>query len=181
MNAFVGFLRGINVGGHRKIKMDELRGVFAAMGFEQVSTLLASGNVLFRASEDNAEHLTQQVETGLEAAFGYSIGVLVRSEAQIRALAQAEPFAGIEVTPDTRLYVSFLSVPPKDASMAGYVSPDGGFRILRVSPGEVCSMLTLSPEMRTTEAMGVLEKTFGKKITTRNWNTVEKILQAWEK
>lgn len=181
MNNYVAFLRGINVGGHNQIKMDELRAVFANLGFEQVSTLLASGNVLFTARESDPDQLTQPIEAALEAAFGYRTGVLLRSQAQIRALALADPFAGIEVTPDTRLYVSFLSVPPKDDSMAGYGSPNGEFRIVRVTPDEVCSVLTLSPDIRTPDAMSVLEKTFGKKITTRNWNTVEKIVQVWGK
>jgi uncharacterized protein (DUF1697 family) len=179
MQASVAFLRGINVGGNKQIKMDALRAAFAGMGYQRVQTLLASGNVLFEAEEQEAGVLTAAIEAGLEKAFGTSIGVLLRSREQIRALAAADPFAGVAVTKDTRLYVSFLSVPPKDDTLTGYVSPGGEFRILRVSPGEVCSVLTLSPEMRTTEAMNVLEKTFGKKITTRNWNTIEKVLQAW--
>ncbi len=179
MNAYAAFLRGINVGGNKQIKMDALRAAFEGMGCQNVQTLLASGNVLFEAAEHDVDALVAAIEAGLEKAFGASIGVLLRSREQIRALAAAAPFAGVAVTKDTRLYVSFLSVPPKDESMAGYVSPGGEFRILRVSSGEVCSVLTLSPEMRTTEAMSVLEKTFGKKITTRNWNTIEKILAAW--
>jgi len=171
---YVAFLRGINVGGHKLIKMAELKKAFESLGFEKVETLLASGNVLFDAPKTGTTTLTDRVEEGLKRAFGYQIGVLVRTIEEIQKLGMAKPFKKIKVTPQTRLYVTFLSEKPKSKLKIPYESPEGGFKILRVSDGEVCSVVTLSPGKKTTDLMKVLEKEFGKKITTRNWNTVIK-------
>jgi hypothetical protein len=82
----------------------------------------------------------------------------------------------VKVTPQTRLYVTFLADRPKSKKTPQ--SQDKDFRILHISDGEVFSVLTLSPDRRTVDLMKVLETEFGKKITTRNWNTVSRILKA---
>jgi uncharacterized protein (DUF1697 family) len=173
---YVAFLRGINVGGHHKIGMTDLRQVFAGLGFQTVKTVLASGNVRFESSREDARALAAEITARLEATFGYEIPVILRTQAQLQALADSDPFAGIEVTPETRLYVTFLPEKPRSALNIPYESEDGGFKILRVTDDEVCSVLTLTPHRRSVDAMDVLEKEFGKKVTTRNWNTVLKLL-----
>lgn len=81
------------------------------------------------------------------------------------------------------MYVTFLPEKSKDYVKIPYLpaqageSPEKDFTILRVTDNEVCSVLTLSKERKTTDAMHILEKTFGKNITTRNWNTIIRILK----
>jgi len=113
MIKYVAFLRGINVGGHKAIKMEKLKKAFETLGLENVKTLLASGNVLFEAPSASASTLTKKIENKLEAAFGHEIGVLIRKIEELQRLAEVDPFAGIKVTPQTRLYVTFLSEKPK--------------------------------------------------------------------
>lgn len=174
---YVALLRGINLG-KRRIKMADLRRVFEGLGCQDVSTLQAAGNVIFSAPAADSAALTQTLETHLSAAFGYEIPVLLRTAAAIRSLVDADPFAGIEVTPETRLYVTFLSSAPRAVPVElPYTSPDGYFRILRLRGTEVFSVLTISPEGRTVDLMVVLEQLFGDNITTRNWNTVVKIAE----
>ncbi|TAK27065.1 MAG: DUF1697 domain-containing protein [Chloroflexota bacterium] len=175
---FVAFLRGINVGGHKPIKMEDLRKAFETMGFQNVRTLLASGNVVFDAHGADAGALVERIKDELVRIFGHAIGVIVRTREEIRDLVDSDPFEGVVVTPSTRLYVTFLSEEPEGSSKAPYESPAGGFKIVRISAGEVCSVLTLSPGRGTTELMRVLEKEFGSKVTTRNWNTVTRILKC---
>ena len=178
MIRYAAFLRGINVGGHKKIKMEDLRTVFDDTGFENVRTLLASGNVIFSAPAAGESALAKRVEEMLKTAFGYEIGVIIRKITGLQRLAEVKPFAGIKVTPQTRLYVTFLPEKSKSSLKIPYTSPDKSFKIIRATGGEVCSVLTLSPGSRTVDLMSILEKEFGRKITTRNWNTVEKILKA---
>ncbi len=173
---YVAFLRGINVGGNKKVPMADLKKMLEKMGFTNVKTLLASGNVVFDAGSESPASLKKKLETQFEKTFGFTSSMIIRSVGQITELAEADPFKGIKVTPDIRLYVTFL---PEDAKKSAlkipYVSPGKEFRILRASSTEVMSVLDVSVT-GTIEVMGVLEKEFGKSITTRNWNTVQRLL-----
>lgn len=178
MKKYIAFLRGINVGGRKPVKMEDLKKTFAALGFQNVNTVLASGNVFFDTMEPRADALVKSIEEKLKQVFGHEIGVLVRSLKELQDLAGHNPFKNVKVTPQTRLYVTFLSQKPKTRLKLPHESPGKDFKILRVSDREVCSALTLSPNWGTTDLMPVLEREFGEKITTRNWNTIAKILEA---
>src|SRR5882724_109481 len=178
MGRYIAFLRGINVGGHKPIKMDALAKAFASLGFQSVKTVLASGNVLFDAPRTNPGVLTQRIEEKLEKTFGHPVGVTIRTVAEIQKLMKSDPFKGITVTPQTRLYVTFRRDKTSCGLKIPYESPEKDFQILNVSVGEVCCVLTLSPGRQTPQLMNVLEKEFGKTVTTRNWNTILRILKS---
>ncbi len=176
MPAYVALLRGINVGGNKKVPMADLKKLMEKAGYENVKTLLASGNVVFEASEKNAAKLKTALEKLYEKKFGFTIPVLIRTVEELKALAKTKPFANITMTPETRLYITFLSGDkPKGTIQIPYSSPNNDYRILRASKTEVLSVLTVTATA-TVKVMDVLEKEFGKNVTTRNWNTVEKIL-----
>ena len=175
MTRYAAFLRGINVGGHKKIKMADLRRAFASWGFQDTKTVLASGNVAFSSDETQCDALVSYIEDKIERTFGFDVQVAVRTMVSIRDLVTASPFRDIDVTPRTRLYVTFLSPDSPRGLKAPYQSPNLDFRILEVSAQEVYSVLTLGARGRTTKSMEVLEKAFGKRITTRNWNTIVKL------
>lgn len=179
MAKYAAFLRGINVGGHKPVQMEKLREAFEALGFQNVKTLLASGNVIFEAPSANAGTLVKRIEKKLRETFGHEINTIIRTAAKLQALADSEPFQGIRVTPRTRLFVTFLSGKPTTSLKIPYESPDKSFRILRLTGGDVCSVLTLGPQWaKNLRQMNILEKEFGKKVTTRTWNTVVKVQQA---
>ena len=173
---YAAFLRGINAGGHKTVPMKELKKAFESLGHQNVKTLLASGNVLFDAPETTIVELTQKISAYLEKTFGFEIGVLVHTRAEIQKLTDSAPFKKIRVTPQTRLYVTFISGKPKGALKIPYESPGKEIRILQASNSAVLSVVTLSPGVGTIDLMGILEKEFGKNITTRNWNTIEKMV-----
>ncbi len=110
-SATIAFLRGINVGGHHKIPMPALRKAFEAMGFKNVRTVLASGNVVFETTGKKAEDLEGTIARGLAGAFGFPVPVLLRSMRELAALVAADPFKGLAPSADTKLYVTFL---PRD-------------------------------------------------------------------
>ncbi len=175
---YVAFLRGINVGGRVIIKMDALREVLKAHGYANIRTILASGNVLFDTNPAEPELIAAEIERVLAKHFGREIGVIVRTLTEIQELVVDNPFAKIRVTPQTRLYVTFLSEKRTGKFKTPYQTPKGDFAILRVTIGEVISVVTLSEQARTTDAMKILETNFGRKITTRNWKTIQKIARA---
>jgi uncharacterized protein (DUF1697 family) len=181
---YAAFLRGINVGGNAQIKMEELRAAFGSLGFAGVGTLLNSGNVVFETAERDAPALTRTIEEKLEATFGRRISVILRDADAIRALLEVDPFAGIAVTSETRLYVTFLGGTPgawrSGALNLPYASPEGNVRVLREADGAVCSAIVLSPQQGTLDLMKLLEDAYGKNVTTRNWNTVLKVARALE-
>lgn len=174
--AYVALLRGINVGGHKIIKMDALRKAFEALKFKNVRTLLASGNVIFEATEADEEALTGRIEKHLEKTFGHEVGVMLRTLASIQKIVDAEPYKGVTINKDTRLYVTFMDPEPKRALPLPYDAPLGDYRILSVAERAVFSVYTVTPGQRLSNSMDVLAK-FGSKMTTRNFNTVLKLLK----
>ena len=202
---------------------------FEALGFRNVRTILASGNVVFDAAGPEKKALARKIEEALEKRWGFAIPVVLRAADELRALDAADPFKGIVVTPETRLYITFLGEKKDSSLKLPYSSPEKDVRIFRVSSGELASILTLSPSRRghtvpssasmegpsrrghtvppglasagpsrrghtvptgvstegpsrrgltgrgTPELMAVLEKAFGKDVTTRNWNTIRKL------
>lgn len=173
---YVALLRGINVGGNKKVPMAVLKKSLEKLGCNSVTTLLASGNVVFDAADTDKKVLIAKLEEHLEKTFGFTIPVILRTFDELVKLKKSDPFKGIKVTPETRLYVTFLGEARKSTLKIPYKDPVENYRILSVVDGDVCSVLVLDPKMKTVDAMKILEKEFGKNITTRNWNTVEKIL-----
>ncbi len=107
-SAIVAFLRGINVGGHKKIPMADLKKAFESVGLRNVRTVLASGNVVFEASGKDP-HLDQTISRGLEKAFGFPVKVVLRTVRELRTLVASEPFKGAPTGPNVKLYVTFLA------------------------------------------------------------------------
>ncbi len=176
MTKYVIFLRGINVGGNKKVPMVDLKKMLEKLGYKNVKTLLASGNAIFETASANADALKKEIESVFTKKFGFSSDIIIREVSDIEKLVQSDPFKGIKVTKETRLYITFLGTKPA-SKLQTYSSPDGNFRILKVSPTELCSVLIVTPDRGSVDLMSIIEKEFGKNVTTRNWNTVEKILR----
>jgi uncharacterized protein (DUF1697 family) len=117
MNRYVALLRGMNLG-KRRIKNEELREHFEAMGFEQVSTFRASGNVIFALPKREAESkLASRVEAELDERLGYDVPVFLRSAEEIVAIAGEKPFAAAKVKKSKgKLQVSFRKKKPSAAA-----------------------------------------------------------------
>lgn len=115
MITYIAFLRGINLG-KRNVKSDELRSIFSEMGFENVRTVIASGNVIFDAKQKDPEKLTVRIENFLKEELGYKVIVFLRSQAELESILENNPFKD-DHGKDGKCYISFLSdEPPKDAA-----------------------------------------------------------------
>jgi uncharacterized protein (DUF1697 family) len=174
MTKYVAFLRGINSGKNPTVKMEVLRKTFEDLGFENVRTILASGNVLFESSI-NENALEQKIEEVLPVSIGFHSDVIVRTINNLQELILLNPFKVAEIKLQTRLYVTFIKRKPK--KNCRFPSGGKGYTILGIFNGTICSIVDLS-NAKTPDLMQFLDKEFGKDITTRNWNTIERILKA---
>ena len=105
---YVAFLRGINVGGNKLIKMDALAAAFTSAGFRNVKTYIASGNVIFDSRATNIDVLEKKAEKKLLEVFGHNIAVVIFSLAELQALIESDVFKRITSHADAMLLVTFL-------------------------------------------------------------------------
>jgi uncharacterized protein (DUF1697 family) len=173
---YVAFLRGINAGNNAE--MEDLRLVFKELGFHDVQTVISSGNVLFEVDPTDVNSLERIIEEALDKRLSLKSAANLRTEEELMELVASNPFKDIEITPKTRLYVTFLRDKPGIRTKLPLEQHKKGFAILSVSDKMVFSIVDLS-EGTTPDLMVVLDKQFGKRITTRSWNTIERVLRKW--
>jgi uncharacterized protein (DUF1697 family) len=174
MRRYAAFLRGINLGG-RRLKMDELRGHFEALDVENVSTFIASGNVVFDYARSDTAQLELEAERHLHDALGFSTEVFVRSLEELRDLAERRAFADAR-DDGFNLHVIFLREPLADDAVEALRALDGDDDRFQVSGREVVwfrrGRLTDAP-ISTRQIEGALG---GAENTMRNLNTVERMV-----
>ena len=161
MTTYVCLLRGVNVGGHKKVKMEELRKTFESLGYTNVRTVLQSGNVLFDASA-----LPRDLESHLGTP------VVLRTTAEIRKVIAANPFPREAADDPAHLVVVFLSAPlPSDEPLRKVALPHEKF----VVQGKEIYIHFGTGMGRSKLAESLTEKKLGVVPTARNWNTVNKL------
>lgn len=170
---YVALLRGIGPS-NPNMRNDKLRGVLDGLGFGDVQTVISSGNVLFDSDDTDAASLEQRIEQAWPERLGFTSTTIIRDREQIEALVAADPFDGRTDTPTSKLNVTFLKHGPGRPFEVPYTSPAGDFTIVAITDRAVCSVADLT-STRTPEVMQWAERTFGKQITTRTWQTVHRI------
>lgn len=170
VSRYVAFLKGINVGGNKKLPMAELKSLMENNGFSEVKTILASGNVCFKLKSGSIEDLQPIVEKH----FGFPTDILIFNYSVIQEIIKFDPFKGIKMHDKIRLYVTFYKDQPAHPIAIPYTSEDESFKIISSINNFIFSILDLNFS-GTTDAMKILEKHYGKKITTRNYNTILKL------
>jgi len=173
MKTYVAFLRGINVGGHHKVPMKDLKHLLEQNNYKNVTTLLNSGNIIFDGNEASAEEIQQQLSCMLEEEFGFSIPTLVKTKSEIATILEQNPFLSVSLNKDLKLYVSFVFDPlPKQLNLKDLETES--FKIIKINSHEIFSVLN-TIKGKTTKAMENMDRHFNKSLTTRNWNTIGKI------
>jgi uncharacterized protein (DUF1697 family) len=151
-------------------KMTELKRAFERAGFEDVETLLTSGNVVFSARGGSERAIARRAEAAMTQYLGRSFVTFIRSVDQLRQLLRTSPDAAYHPRPRAKRVVTFLHEPPKHPPSLPLERP--GVRILCVTGCEIFS--DYAAETRGPALMQLLQKTFGKSNTTRTWQTLEK-------
>lgn len=175
MPKYVALLRAINVGGHT-VKMDDLRRLFQAMGFANVETFIASGNVIFDAKSGNQLALEQKIEKHLQKTLGYEVKTFVRAISELAAVAAYKPFSDSELNKEGHaLYVGFVADSPDVRAKQKLLSYCGEIDDLHVQGREVY-WLCRTTRMSDSKFSGALvEKILRMRATFRNSTTVRKI------
>lgn len=167
----VAFLRAINVGG-RTVKMDRLRRLFTALGFRDVATLIASGNVLFTPGRQRSTTLERRIEEALADALGFEVTTFVRTAADLADLQRAE---GMIATPEAAMLVGFLKSVPDPAAVARVHALRTDVDDLDIL-GRELRWVRRGPMMESKLWGGALERALGAPMTMRNINTVRKLV-----
>lgn len=114
MNTFISILRGINVGGHKKIKMDALRQLYSSLGYEGVQSYIQSGNVIFRTNETDTTTLASTLSTKIQETFGFEVSVLVLTAQELKNAVDKNPYLDDASKDLSTLHLTFLSALPNE-------------------------------------------------------------------
>lgn len=174
MTRYALLLRGVNVGTKNSLPMAELRSMLTQVGCSDVQTYVQSGNAVF-ATKLGVGALTKAIEAALERYMGRPIATTLRTLEQMQAIVEANPFTQV-ATHSKYLCVTFLANAPTKAELAPLHVQDWKPELFQVAGKEI---YTWHPNG---QAKSPLAAALGKlrvrgAVTTRNWNTVEKLLQ----
>jgi uncharacterized protein (DUF1697 family) len=164
---YAAFLRGVSP---MNAKMPDLKHAFEAAGFQDVKTLLSSGNVTFDAPRTSNAALEKKVEAAIHKGLGKSFLVIVRSIDELRELIASDPFKGVKLHPDAKRIVTFLRDPPSGVRLP--IERDGA-RVLRLAGKNLFTVYV--PNAKGPVFMTLIDRAAGKEQTTRTWQTLEKV------
>jgi uncharacterized protein (DUF1697 family) len=171
MPTYIAMLRGINVSGHKIIKMESLRASLAALGFGDVKTYIQSGNVIFKTEKTEPNALAKKIVKKISDDFGFDVPVLVRTAEELAAVLKANPLLKRAGVDESKLHVTFLAgVAPKDA--ATILQPLAAKSELFAVCGSEIFLHCPDGYGETKLSNSAIEKKVSVAATTRNWKTV---------
>jgi uncharacterized protein (DUF1697 family) len=173
MPRFFAFLRAVNVGG-RNVTMAELRRLFEKMGFGDVESFIASGNIICSSTAKGLQLLGPKIEDCLRRSLGYEVKVFLRTESELAAIAQSKPFPESKLKSARTLNVAFLNEPLDRATtklVMGFNSPVDDFHVR----GREVYWLCKTRQSESPFFKVPFEKVVKAPATWRNFNTITKL------
>lgn len=170
---YVAFLRAINVGGHT-VTMARLRELFEQMGFSDVETLIASGNVIFATRARDAAALEKKVEAHLKKSLGYEVKTFLRTDAEVAAIARFQPFPSAQTEASKTLLVGFMEAPFSAAAAKAWLALKTDREDFKAR-GREAYWLCKDGQSQSKYFNVSFEKMLGTRLTFRNMNTVGKL------
>jgi uncharacterized protein (DUF1697 family) len=180
MTVGIAMLRGVNVGGHNRIKMQELRALCETLRLRDAQTYVHSGNVVFRTDERDWAALTKKLENGIARKFGFRPSVVLRTVAQMRGVVARNPFAKRSGIEPSKLLVTFLAGQPSAEARET-------LRAMKTEPEEMwidareAYIYFPNGMARPKLSWPAIERVLKVIGTGRNWNSVTKLLEMAEK
>ena len=168
-------LRGINVGGQKRIKMEELIILYESLGFKNVMSYLQSGNVIFNAAE-NIKGLPNVIEGKIKQVFSFPVAVLLRLPTELQQIINNNPFLEEKGLDTDKLFITFLSDAPTESALSQ----------IKEMPDELDRFVANRKEIylycpngygRTKFSNDFFERKLGVTATTRNWKTVNTLFE----
>jgi uncharacterized protein (DUF1697 family) len=176
MAIYISMLRGINVGGHKIIKMEQLRKSFEALGFDQVQTYIQSGNVVFKTGKLSTLKLSKQIKERILSNFGFSVSVISRSSDEMARTIELNPFLKERDIDHGKLHVMFLSEAPAPATLKKLAELTTAPDQCRSSDREIYFYLP-NGVSQSVLMKSPVDRILSVVTTTRNWRTVNTIHQ----
>jgi uncharacterized protein (DUF1697 family) len=179
MTVVISMLRGVNVGPHNRVKMEELRALYESLKLREPQTYVQSGNVVFKTNERDLVKLAKRIEGEIEKKFGFQSDVVLRSTAELRDVIARNPFAKRRGIEPGKLLVTFLSSDPGEESRVKV-------RAIKCAPDELFidgreAYIYFPNGMgRPKLSWSTIPKTLKVSGTGRNWNSVTRMLEIAE-
>jgi uncharacterized protein (DUF1697 family) len=179
MQTYISILRGINVSGHKMIKMDDLSKLYESLGFENIKSYIQSGNVVFQSDILDTTLLANQINDSIQNKYGFEVPVIVLNQSDWKIIAENNPFLERKGIDETKLHVTFLSQKPevdlfeklKDGNYK-----DDEFLVVDKSVYLYCPNGYGLTKLSNT----FFENKLKVSATTRNWKTVNELLNIAE-
>lgn len=172
---FFAFLKGINVSGHKIIKMAELKSMLDRLGFKNVRTYIQSGNAAFESAL-KPEAIKKKIEKAIEDTFGFSVTTVIRSKDELEKIIKNYPFKKIKGHEDCKISVGFLEKEPSGSAVKELESFSDENEKLIVKGSDLYHLFRGNFSDSLVFKKNLPEKILKINCTVRNWNTVNKIL-----
>ncbi|MEO9004349.1 MAG: DUF1697 domain-containing protein [Ginsengibacter sp.] len=177
MRTFVSILRGINVSGQKKILMVDLKTLFESINLKEVITYIQSGNVIFKSSESLSDlGFAKKIEKAVYKKYGFEVPVIIRTKDEIQKIISTNPFLKEKNIDPRKLHITFLSEIPSAENVESIESIKYSPDRFIISGKEIYLHIPVSYG-ETKLSNNFFEKKLKVRATTRNWNTVNKLLE----
>lgn len=176
MTTYISILRGINVGGKNKIKMDALKKSYETIGFQYIRTYIQSGNVIFEFNDTLISTLEELISSQIKKDFGFDIPIIVLTKNKLQKIIELNPFSKQVGLDDSFMHVTFFATPIKTNDTEGFEAKkqiDEQFKITEDAIYLVCP----NGYSNTKLSNNFIEKRLKTTATTRNWKTTNELLK----
>ena len=177
MNTYIALLRGINVSGYNKIKMVDLKQLFIDLSFNNITTYIQSGNVIFQDEENDVSKIENNILKAIKTKFGYDLKVLVITKNELETIFNSNPYLNRSSIDITKLCVTFLSTNPiveNIAEIETLVSNnEDEFKVI----GKIIYLHCPTGFAKTKLTNNLFERKLKSIATTRNWKTITKLVE----
>lgn len=177
MSLHVAFLRG--VGGPKPAPGDALKACLGAAGYDRIRAVMATGNVIFGLGRKRRPLAEDAISALIAEHFGYPLPAILRPADAVAAMVADDPFHGVDQTRLTR-FVALLAADAPQAKAFPEPARDAGYRLIDRRDRELLFVIDRDV-VKTPDLMAKLERAFDKRLTTRNWSTMEKVAAALAK
>lgn len=171
-------LRGINVSGHKRIRMQDLKALYESIGFINVTTYVQSGNAVFDSRSADAKKIAASIEAKIDQSFGYAVSVFVRTKNDFHLIIENNPF--LSKADSTKLHVTFLAKLPAKTAVSRLPVPKGIADEFLLAGKEIY-LYCPNGYGSTKISNNFFERHLDTRATTRNWRTVGALYNIAEK
>ena len=176
MPTYISMLRGINLGSHYSIRMEDLKALYKTLGFSEVRTYVQSGNVVFDAAGSDDIRIAASIEAAIKQTYGFDVSVFLRGARELQRLLDTNPVLRGRSEDPTKLHITFLYTLPDAAKARGLQIPANAGHDEFVVDGREVFVFCPDGYGRTKLSNAFFERKLELPATTRNWNSVGALL-----